>query len=154
MQDDLDWRLSSLLGSHESRSHLHQTNPCFFHCVLNDVGWCFQVCRFLVFLQVIWGGFFNARRYDQLSLQVSSKSCFDFLPAQTADVEILYVISFLVMYGCELLFELATGETVVSAGLLNGNHSREKDVFQIPLAYKYTVMKIPMFGPRMLANCF
>ena len=43
---------------------------------------------------------------------------------------------------------------VVSAALRNGHHSRVKNAFQISLAHKHIVMKMPMFGQRIHPCCF
>ena len=82
------------------------------------------------------------------------KLCFHVLPAQAADVELLYGISFLLDFGFELQFELATDETVVGAALCTGRSSHVKNFFQILLAHKHIVKKMPMFGPRMHPGCF
>ena len=45
-------------------------------------------------------------------------------------------------------------EMVVSAALRIWHHSRVKNVFRVPLAHKYIVKKMPMFGPRTHQNCY
>ena len=42
---------------------------------------------------------------------------------------------------------------VASAALRTGDYSHVKNVFQIPLAHKHIVKKMPMFGQSMYPSC-
>ena len=79
---------------------------------------------------------------------------FPVLPAKAANIEILYLISYLVDFEFELQFKLATDETVISAAHCNGHYSRVKNLFQILLAHRHIFKKMPMFGPKMHPWCF
>ena len=72
---------------------------------------------------------------------------------QASNVEFVCRILFLLSFGFELRFELATDEMVLSAAVCIGQHS-VKNVFQILLEHKHIVKKMPMFGPRMHQGCF
>ena len=67
---------------------------------------------------------------------------------------LLYGISCLLDFGFELQNELATDYTVGSEALRTGQYSRVKYVYQIPLAHKHMVKKVPMLGQMMHPGCF
>ena len=56
--------------------------------------------------------------------------------------------------GFGLQFELTVDETVVSAELHIGHHSHVKNVLKVPLAHKYIVKKMRIFGLSMRQSCF